>query len=414
MEHGASPLAGAILLSAVLHPRSLRAEDFAVLFGLDSAIRGLLLSVMPLVMIRAWGEGTIVSAIYLGVGLVSLGAGLLVPWASRRLSRGRLACGACLLYALGMALLVAQNAWAATAALLLNTVATATLWVCLSAYVLDDIPREALGRAETKRLLYSAAAWTAGPVTGVMLLDWWYPAPFLMAALFAGLMFLTMRRLRLGGGKPVGAAGPQVLGYLLRFLHRPRLVAGWIFAMLRSAGWWVYIVYLPLFCLEEGLGRSIGGAAVSGTSLLLFATPWLLRLVQRFSVRGAVRGSFAWCALLFALGGLLSAPAPWASVACLVLASFGLVMLDVCGSLPFLMAVKPSERTEMAAVYSSFRDVSGIVTPAVGGLILLVAPLGAVFAATGLAMGAAWALAGTVHPRLGRPRPGPASSAAPG
>ena len=31
--------------------------------------------------------------------------------------------------------------------------------------------------------------------------------------------------------------------------------------------------------------------------------------------------------------------------------------------MPFLMAVKPSERTEMSAVYSSFRDVSGILTP---------------------------------------------------
>jgi ACDE family multidrug resistance protein len=389
---------------APLPSRPLRAEDFALLFGLDSAIRGLLLSVMPLVMFRAWGDGTVVSAIYLGVGVVSLAAGLLVPWASTRVPRGRLARGACVLYVAGMGLLVTGNALAATAALLVNAVATATLWVCLSAYVLDHVPREALGRAETKRLLYSAAAWTAGPVTGVLLLDGWRPAPFAIAAAFAGLMLLAMRRLRLGDGKPVGAAGPRALGYLARFLRRPRLVAGWIFAMIRSAGWWVYIVYLPLFCIQNGLGETVGGAAVSGTSLLLFATPWLLRLVQRWSVRGAVRGTFGWCAALFGLAGLLS-PHPWATVACLVLASLGLVMLDVCGSLPFLMAVKPSERTEMAAVYSSFRDMSGIVTPAVGGLILLVAPVAAVFGAAGLAMGAAWAVAATVHPRLGQPRP---------
>jgi hypothetical protein len=82
-------------------------------------------------------------------------------------------------------------------------------------------------------------------------------------------------------------------------------------------------------------------------------------------------------------------------------------MLDVCGSLPFLMAVKPSERTEMAAVYSTFRDVSGILSPAIGGAILLVAPVAATFAACGAGMAAAWALAGTVHPRLGERR-GPA------
>jgi hypothetical protein len=92
------------------------------------------------------------------------------------------------------------------------------------------------------------------------------------------------------------------------------------------------------------------------------------------------------------------------AVACLMTASLGLVMLDVCGGLPFLMAVKPSERTEMAAVYSSFRDVSGILTPLVAGALLTVAPLAAVFAACGAAMGAAWGIAGRLHPRLGVPR----------
>ena len=35
------------------------------------------------------------------------------------------------------------------------------------------------------------------------------------------------------------------------------------------------------------------------------------------------------------------------------------------GGLPFLLAVKPLQRTEMSAIYSSFRDVSGMVTPGV-------------------------------------------------
>jgi MFS transporter, ACDE family, multidrug resistance protein len=77
----------------------------------------------------------------------------------------------------------------------------------------------------------------------------------------------------------------------------------------------------------------------------------------------------------------------------------------VVGGLPFLMAVKPSERTEMSAVYSSFRDVSGIVTPGVAFLVLLLAPLPVVFAACAGGMAAAWGMAGRLHPRLGDPRP---------
>lgn len=395
-----------LLLSAAAAARAPRVEDFALLFGLDSAVRGLLLSVMPLVMYRAWGEGTVVSAFFLGAGLCSLLAGLLVPWATRHVPRGRLMLLSGALHLVEVAFLLTGHPWLAAAALALGSVATVVFWVCLSAYVLDFVPRGEMGRNESKRLLYGAAAWTAGPYLGVLLLDWWRPAPFLLAGGFSVLAMAAFLRLGMGHGKAVGAAREGgALDYVGRFLRRPRLVAGWLFATIRSCGWWVYIVYLPLYCIQNGLGEKVAGGAVSLSNAALFATPLLLRVVQRVSVRSAVRGTFGYCAALFALAGALS-PWPWATVACLVLAALGLVMLDVCGSLPFLMAVKPSERTEMAAVYSSFRDASGIVTPLLGGAILLVAPVAATFAACGAAMAAAWAVAGTVHPRLGAGRPG--------
>ena len=58
----------------------------------------------------------------------------------------------------------------------------------------------------------------------------------------------------------------------------------------------------------------------------------------------------------------------------------------------------------MSAIYSSFRDVSGIITPGVAWLVLLAAPLSAIFAAGGAALGLAWAVAGSLHLRLGQPR----------
>ena len=81
-----------------------------------------------------------------------------------------------------------------------------------------------------------------------------------------------------------------------------------------------------------------------------------------------------------------------------------LILLDVSAGLPFLLAVKPSERTEMSAIYASFRDVSGIVTPGAAWLVLLVAPLSGVFVAGGASLVATWGLAGKLHPRLGRAR----------
>jgi hypothetical protein len=94
---------------------------------------------------------------------------------------------------------------------------------------------------------------------------------------------------------------------------------------------------------------------------------------------------------------------PWLTVAVLILGTFFLVLLDTSGALPFMMAVKPSERTEMSAVYSSFRDASGIISPAIAWLVLQYFPVVGVFAASGLVLMAAWLVAARLHPQLGIP-----------
>jgi MFS transporter, ACDE family, multidrug resistance protein len=163
-------------------------------------------------------------------------------------------------------------------------------------------------------------------------------------------------------------------------------------------------VYLPIFCVEAGLGDKVGGIALSVSNGLLFVAPLIARRARAAGVRRSVQVAFAAAGVCLVLATALS-PWPWATVAVLMLASVALVALDVVGGLPFLMAVKPSERTEMSAVYSSFRDVSGILTPGVAFLVLLAAPLPAIFAACAGGMALAWGMAGRLHPRLGEPRP---------
>jgi hypothetical protein len=58
----------------------------------------------------------------------------------------------------------------------------------------------------------------------------------------------------------------------------------------------------------------------------------------------------------------------------------------------------------MSAVYSSFRDVSGILTPGVSWFVLLVLPITGIFAAAGVGLGIGWAIAGRMHPRIGAVR----------
>ncbi len=389
------------------HAPTPRVEAFAVLAGLDAGVRGMLISVIPLAMYDAVQDAAIVSRIFFVIGIASLIWGLMVPWFTHFVPRRWVYTLGTLLYIAGMILALTGGPVALGFAVLLNSLATVTIFVCLNAYVLDYIARTELGRSASLQMLYAAIFWAVGPMLGVWLFSIWRPAPFLAAGGFALALLVAFWILRLGNGKQIARArGPAVnpLAYLGRFFAQPRLIAGWLFACIRSCGWWVYVVYLPIFCIEAGLGDKVGGIALSGTNALLFTTPWLLRIVDRVSVRRAVLFGFAGCGIAFLLAGALSGW-PWLVVALMFVGASGLVLLDIAGGLPFLMAVKPSERTEMAAVYSSFRDVSGIVTPGVAWLVLLVAPVAGIFAAAGAGMGVAVGIAARLHPRLGAPRP---------
>ncbi len=381
-------------------------RGFAVLAGAEAVARGILISVFPIVMYNALGDARIVSEVYFQIGAISLLIGLFVPYVIRFIPRRWVYVFGTLMFIGGAGAAILDSPIAAIAGLALTTFGVVTTFVCFNAYVLDHIAKIELGRFETSRLFYSAAGWTVGPALGALLYDVWRPAPFLIAGISASAMLLIFLVMRLGNGKLITKSHrppANPLAYFGRFLAQPRLVTGWIFAVVRSCGWWVYVVYLPIFAVQNGLGSQLGGIALSMSNAALFLTPVMLRFMQRSSVRTAVRTGFLASGLLFVIAG---APIdiPAIAVLCLMTGSVFLILLDVSAGLPFLLAVKPSERTEMSAIYSSFRDVSGILTPGAAWAVLLVAPLSGVFVAGGAALLATWGLAGKLHPRIGLAR----------
>lgn len=389
------------------HSGTPRIEHFAILAGLEACVRGVLISTVPLAVYDAFGSASNLSTVYLFAGVITLFWGLMVPRLTQIFPRRWVYTAGGGFYLVAMALYIMGTAISVQLAILISAIATVTTFVCLNAYVLDYVARADLGKTQGQQMVYAAIPWAVGPLSGVWLRGVWAPLPFLVAGVFAVLLLAMFWFLRMGNGKQITRAkGPAVnpLAYLGRFFRQPRLIIGWLFAVFRSCGWWVYVVYVPVFCIESGLGDKLGGVMLSVTNATLLVSPLLARWARHMTVRRAVRQSLGYCAVLF-IGATLFASLPWVTLAMLFLASFGLVMLDVVGGLPFLMAVKPSERAEMAAVYSSFRDVSGIFTPGAAWLVLLVFPLSGIFAASGAAFGLAWWLAGNLHPRLGTLRP---------
>lgn len=390
----------------IRHPPAPSVNGFALLAGAEAVARGILISVFPLSVFKALQDASVVSEVYFIVGLASLASGLLVPFITRYIPRRWVYIVGVLMFMAGSLLAIMGTPFAIVTSLFLLTIATVVMFVCINAYVLDFVRKIQLSQYETSRMFYSALGWTVGPVLGVFLYEWWPPAPFLISTVAAVFMLGHFLYMRLGNGRLIvksHVVQTNALAYLPRFIAQPRLVTGWLFAVIRSCGWWVYVIYLPIFAIENGLGERLAGIALSMSNAALFFTPFMLRWMQKHSVRHAVRVGFTLSGLLFCLATLW-AGVPWITVLCLICASLFLILLDVSAGLPFLLAVKRSERTEMSAVYSSFRDISGIVTPGMAWLVLLISPISGIFIVAGASLLSAGFLAKKLHPRLGAAR----------
>jgi MFS family permease len=383
-------------------------RSFALLAALESAARGILISVLPIAMYRVYADAKLVSEAYFLIGLLSFVTALIVPWLSRYIPRRWLYTGAVVVFIIGAIIGALADTWILAIGMAFMTLAVVVITICINAYFMDYVSRSKLGEGETLRLFYSGAAWTAGPFLGVWLMGIWKPAPFILSALAAIILLLVFWRLRLGNGKAIHKAKtkpPNPFSFLNKFRKQPRLVAGWTFAVIRSSAWWVYVVYLPIYAVENGHSEQLGGILLSASNAFLFLTPLMLKAMKGF-VRRAVMLGFGGSGVFFLLSSVEIAGSQFA-ITSLVLSSIFLILLDMCGGLPFLMAVRPSERTEMSAVYSTYRDVSGVITPGAASLLLIFAPLQAMFSLTAVGLFSCAYLAKKLHPRLGNKRESP-------
>ncbi len=304
------------------HAQTPSVKNFAVLAAVESIARGILTSVFPIVMYKTFLDAETVSEIYFVIGVLSLVIGLLVPWLSRIVPRGWLYCSAIVMMLVGNLLAIKGGTWSIALALMAITLATVIISVCFNAYVMDYIERLKLGECETLRLFYSGAAWTIGPFLGVWLMEKWAPAPFVISALACVLLLIIFVKLHLGDGKVINkakSATPNPLAYLPVFFKQPRLISGWLFAVIRSCTWWVYVVYLPIFAVENGYSEQAGGLALSITNGLLFTTPLMLRWMKG-RVRFAVRLGFFGSSIMFTLAYIFSFE-PHLAIALLMLGS---------------------------------------------------------------------------------------------
>ena len=394
----------------VRHPIGLRrlgapgAEAFAILFTIESLSRALLASVIPLDALALLGDVRKVSILFFLVSFVGLAGSFAVPWLVRRTARRWV-------YSFGAVLLIGASVLFSAGTLPAQVLGmgvrvfgVVSISICVNLYIMDHISRRDFGRVEPKRIFYSAGAWTIGPVLGVYLANevavW---APYAVSAAFGGLMLGYFWFLRLtdspGMAKPAGPI-PRPWENVRRFIAQPRLVLAWVIVVGRNGWWGMYFIYTPIYAVQSGLGEVAGGLIVSIGNAFLFLIPVWGWCARRFGLRRVLVVGFAGCGAATIMAAFPFG-APWIAAALLLAACFGITILDGVATVPFMLAVKPRERPEMTAVYSTYRDIAELAPPGVFSLLLRVFELPAIFVAGGVGILALAALSRKLHPRLG-------------
>ena len=352
-------------------------NSLAKLNALDGLSRSLLVGVVPLLALQALGSKEAVTYAYL-IGsimtlMITLNFASLERWLKRRwvLTLG----GVLLVFATPV--LYFGDGIEFAIGVGLRSAAASLFSVCLSLYIMDYIGKKDLTRVESRRMVFNGAAWLIGPSLGIWLWDNAAPwSPFLLAAISACMMLAYFWRLRLGPNIiVVKAKNPSInpLRVIPRYFKQPAMRIAYLITLSRAVFWVSLFVYGPIYTVEAGFPAWVAGGLLSFASGLLFLSPLVRQLSDRFGTRPIIMcGQFisGTCAvILFSIGD----PAPIGLVFW-ILAAIGGVMLDVLGNIPFMRMVKPRERTEMTMIFSTWRESSELLTPLAAAIILMMGP----------------------------------------
>lgn len=353
----------------------------------------MLLSVIPLQAFALMGNAQDTSLLLFAVSIGGILAALTLPLLIRRIGLYPAYLLSCAAMILSAGLMVFEQAWVFSVGLFCHAFAIAAAEVTLSLYVLGRIARVQMTSFEPLRVLSNVLALTIGPFLGVYLQSRIAHAlPFVICALFMLGAVYSFRAM--GLHLTVVPASRSVtanpLKYLARYLQQPRLRLAYGLVLARSCWWTMFIIYVPIYATASGLGELTGAAIVSlGTAWTLSVPLWGW-VARHYGVRRLMFSGFSSSCLLTLLVYLVI-DAPRIASVLLVLSALGATMLDGVGNVLFFRAVRSGERSEMTAVFVTYRDAGQLLTPGLFAVLLSFFTLPVVFSSAAMWMiAAAW------------------------
>ena len=353
------------------------------LSGLEGLSRSILMGTVPLIALDRLGSKEAVSQAYAAGAaltlLMTLNLGRLEERVARRFV---MTFGIVALFSAAL-LFTIDSVAAFVVAVGLRSTAASTFSVLVTLYVMDFIGKSELTRLESNRMVLNGFGWLIGPSLGLWLannVD--EAAPFLLSAsLSVGLLayywWLRFENYNIISEAKSKAGNP--LANVPHFFRQKYLRIAYAITFTRSMFWVALFVFAPIYIVEAGLADWVAGAFLSLVAGLLLAAPITRRLADEWGTRAVINRGFVIIALSMLILAVLGEPNPW-GVALWLTAAIGASMIDVVGNIPFMRMVKPRERVAMTTVFSTWREMSALLSPLLAALILGVGlPFGVFF-----------------------------------
>lgn len=346
--------------------------SFAGLFFVQTLSRGILLSVIPLQALSLLGDAQRVSALFFAVSVGGILAALGMPIVIQRIGNYRSFLMGSVAMLVSAALLSVEHPVYFAIGLFIHVFSIAAVEVSLTLYILAQIPRRALTQFEPLRIFASVLALTIGPILGVYLEQRWsHNLPFQLSAVFAILGILYFRMLGMHKVDIPKSASNSInpLQYLRSFIHQPRLRLAYGLVLARSCWWTMFVIYTPIYAAQSGLGDLVGATIVSVGTAWTLTVPFWGWIGRKYGVRRLLKTGFVTTSALSLLV-YFNASTPVIASTLLVICALGATMLDGMGNVLFYRAVRGRERSEMTAVFATYRDTGQLATPGLYAVLL--------------------------------------------
>jgi MFS family permease len=131
----------------------------------------------------------------------------------------------------------------------------------------------------------------------------------------------------------------------------------------------MFVIYTPIYAAQSGLGDLVGATIVSVGTAWTLTVPFWGWIGRKYGVRRLLKTGFVTTSALSLLV-YFNASTPVIASTLLVFCALGATMLDGMGNVLFYRAVRGRERSEMTAVFATYRDTGQLATPGLYAVLL--------------------------------------------